>query len=138
MYLQTLIILTTVVLRLNDIRTRFLLLGFVIMLDKSIRRNKTCCRRKVLAVLFSHVSTRRARKCESIFTRVSPSSCCNLEGYFSNIHVDTSVALFSASHSCTSGNDSFNHFSAKLACTSTIAIVYPTVFMLSRLSSLKV
>lgn len=66
MYLQILIILTTVVLRLNDIRTRFLLLGFVIMLDKSIRRNKTCCRRKVLAVLFPHASTRRVRKCESI------------------------------------------------------------------------
>lgn len=33
--------------------TRFLLLGFVIMLDKSIRRNKTCCRRKALAVLFA-------------------------------------------------------------------------------------
>jgi len=52
MYLLTNYILTTVVLRLHDIRTRFLLLGFVIMLDKSIRRNKTCCRRKVSAVPF--------------------------------------------------------------------------------------
>lgn len=66
MYLQTLIILMTVVLRLNDIRTRFLLLGFVIMLDKSIRKNKTCCRRKILTVLFSYASPRRVRKCESI------------------------------------------------------------------------
>lgn len=66
MYLQTLIILTTVVLRLNDIRTRFLLLGFIIMLDKSIRKNKTCCRRKILVVLFSHANTRRVRKRESI------------------------------------------------------------------------
>lgn len=75
MYLQTLIILTTVVLRLNDIRTRFLLLGFVIMLDKSIRKNKTCCRRKILTVLFSHAGTRRVRNRESRIVHIeSPSS----------------------------------------------------------------
>lgn len=38
MYLLTNYVLTNVVLRLHDVRTRFLLLGFVIMLDKSIRR----------------------------------------------------------------------------------------------------
>lgn len=73
MYLQTLIILTTVVLRLNDIRTRFLLLGFVIMLDKSIRKNKTCCRRKILAVLFSHAGTRRVRNRESRIVHIESS-----------------------------------------------------------------
>lgn len=54
------------------------------------------------------------------------------------IHTDISVELFGVNHSCTSGKDSFNHFIENLACASTIAMVYPTIFMLSRLLSLKV
>lgn len=51
------------------IRTRFLLLGFVIMLDKSIRRNKTCCRRKALARSFSARASTENPHCESIITQ---------------------------------------------------------------------
>lgn len=54
-----------------------------------------------------------------------------VRGSRGDIHVDVSVMLFAVSHSWISGKDSFSHSMAKLAYASTIAIVYPTVFMVS-------